>query len=133
MKILRILFLILISQALVMSCKKDEAKPADDHINIIGNWVNPDYQDSLIVLEKSVSLKLNEYGISFKADSTLLERKNSGDCGTPPIAYGDFNGTWSVKDSTILIHVGYWGGTAFYKWKIISATDEKLIVKRVLF
>lgn len=130
MRIARIILFVLTCQVLMPSCKKDEVKLNLSEGNLTGNWINPDYQDSLIVLEKSVSLKSDEYGISFKADSTLVERKNSGDCGTPPIVYGDFNGRWSVKDSAILIHVGYWGGTAFYRWKIISVTGEKLIVKR---
>ena len=114
----------------MLSCKKDDVKLTEKQFNIVGNWINPEYQDSLVILEKSNILKLNEYGISFKADSMLVERKNSGDCGTPPITYGDFNGTWSQKDSIILIHVGYWGGTAVYKWKIISVGNNKLIVKQ---
>jgi hypothetical protein len=131
MRIVRIILFALMCQALMPSCKKDDDKSNIDQFNLIGNWINPDYQDSLIILEKSNSLKINEYGISFKADSTLLERKNSGDCGTPPIVYADFEGSWMQQDSVIHINVGYWGGTAVYKWKVISVNDSKLIVKRV--
>ena len=130
MKIIRILFLVLMSQSLMLSCKKDDVKLNENQDNLIGNWINPEYTDSLIVLEKSGTLKLNEYGISFKADGKLIERKINGWCGTPPVVYSDYEGTWTKQDSLISIEVGYWGGTSVYKWIIISVAGNKLKVKK---
>jgi hypothetical protein len=68
----------------------------------------------------------NEYGIVFNSDGNILERKNAGWCGTPPLIYNDFNGTWEIKDPTIKIHVAYWGGMADYSWKIITIDNNEL-------
>lgn len=58
----------------------------------------------------------------------FIERKNAGWCGTPPIAYADFNGSWAKNDSLIDITVDYWGGVANYHWKIISIDNNNLIL-----
>lgn len=118
---------------MIVSCEKN-----DDNINtksnplIQGSWINPIYNDSTIILEKSNDLKSNDYGIAFNDNGLLVERKNSGWCATPPIAYSDFNGTWAIKDSVIQITVDYWGGKADYIWKIVSIDKYKLrIINRV--
>jgi hypothetical protein len=112
-----------------ISCQKDnDFDKSLSNENLIGYWVNPSYPDSFLVLTKELKLKDNEYGIAFLNDGSLVERKNSGWCGTPPITYGDFNGIWNTKDSMVYINVDYWGGKANYKWKIISLTNNRLKV-----
>jgi hypothetical protein len=80
---------------------------------------------------KSNKLKENEYGILFKSNGKLTERKNSGWCGTPPISYADFNGYWEEHNSIIEIKVDYWGGLADYQWKIISVDNDILTVYKI--
>ena len=120
------LFIILIL-GLLSSCKND----FDDISNspIIGSWVNVSYDNNLITLEKSNNLKSNDYGITFKGNGSLVERKNSGWCGTPPVSYSDFDGAWRIKGSLIQISVGYWGGQTEYKWKIVSIDNKKLVIE----
>lgn len=130
MRIVRILLLLFMCQALMLSCKKDDVILNENQHNLIGNWVNPEYTDSLMILEKSETLKLNEYGISFKTEGKLIERNFAGWCGTPPAAYSDYEGTWTRNDSSIAIEVGYWGGRVAYKWIIISIGDHKLTVEK---
>jgi len=122
---LLILFLIVLGFG---SCLQDNFEVTGNSEKLVGYWVNPTYQDSIIILDKVSKLKDNDYGIAFMNDGKLVERKNSGWCGTPPISYGDFNGTWTMKDSIVSIMVDYWGGKATYKWKIVSLTDDHLRV-----
>lgn len=96
--------------------------------NLAGSWVNPIYTDSTIVFEKSQSVGNDEYGITLLSDGSLIEHKNSGWCGTPPISYADFNGVYTLKDSVLKICVGFWGGVADYQWKIVSLTDKQMKV-----
>jgi hypothetical protein len=115
-----------------LSCQKDNGFDlTKSHEKLIGYWVNPSYPDSFLILSKYSRLKENEYGIAFMSDGSLVERKNAGWCGTPPISYGDFNGTWNMKDSIVNINVDYWGGKANYTWKIVflSDTELKILVK----
>jgi hypothetical protein len=117
---------------LTFSCEKDREK---EHVlsnnQVIGYWVNPVYTDSTITFDKATSLKENDYCFAFLKDRLFIERKNSGWCGTPPISFADYEGTWSKADNTIQIKVGYWGGLINYEWKIISVNDEKLVIKEI--
>lgn len=122
MKVLIISVLLLFS---ILSCKKDVELGIE---NLVGRWSDPIYSDSLITLGK-IKRSKDSYQITFMSDGGLIERKNAGWCGTPPISYADFAGSWSLVDSTITINVGYWGGDANYKWQIVSIDNTHLIVK----
>jgi hypothetical protein len=94
--------------------------------SLIGSWIHPQYNDSTITYEKSGKLSDQEYGFSFLPENKFLERKNIGWCGTPPVSYGDYEGTWTRNDSILDISVGYWGGTEDFKWKIMSMDQHHL-------
>lgn len=110
------------------SCERVE----EFNLSVVSVWINPQYNnDSIITFERSNKFPENDYGIEMKANGILKERKNIGWCGTPPVAYGDYNGTWNIKDSIIYIKAPFWGGEETKEWKIISINDEKLIVKQL--
>lgn len=67
-----------------------------------------------------------QYCFGFKENGEFTERKNAGWCGTPPISYADFDGNWTINDSIVEINVEYWGGMAYYKWKIISLHEQQM-------
>lgn len=55
--------------------------------------------------------------------------KNAGWCGTPPISYSDYPGTWTILNDTLVeINVGYWGGTTIYKLDVESVSENSLKV-----
>jgi hypothetical protein len=110
----------------LFACEKNiENTPGNDDL-LIGSWFNPQYNDSIVIFERSEGLVDNDYSFSFHEDHTFIERKNAGWCGTPPISYADFNGTWTRNDSIVTITVGYWGGMAEYIWKIVVIDEAKL-------
>ena len=127
MKILNkvILFLSII---ILVSCEKSDELTVNHSEKLIGCWINPIVTDTIWKYEKANSLKENDKGLSFKSGQVFIERKNAGWCGTPPIAYADFNGSWAKNDSLIDITVDYWGGVANYHWKIISIDNNNLIL-----
>lgn len=98
---------------------------------LIGYWINPQITDSLAIYSKSGDLVENNYGIAFHSDGTLIERKNSGWCATPPISYSDFEGSWTRTDSILDIAVDYWGGTVNYQWKLVDIKANKLVVYKI--
>lgn len=100
--------------------------------NLTGYWVNRQVSDTTITFQRSAGLKDNDYGIAFKDDGTFTERKNAGWCGTPPITYSDFEGTWTKNDSIVNITVGYWGGSVDYQWKVIRLDNKELIIKLLM-
>jgi hypothetical protein len=123
-----IIFLLIVALA---ACKKnDEPIVIDDSNLLIGNWINPTAMDTLWKYERANSLIENDYGFSFEQGQAFIERKNAGWCGTPPITYANFDGTWTSNDTIINITVDYWGGTADYQWKIISLDESSLVIYR---
>lgn len=124
--------IVLLIPVLFAGCSKDDPETVNKgEIDLTGNWVNPIYIDSLITYEKAGALIENQYGIAFGADNKLVERKNSGWCGTPPIVTADYDGSWQMNDSIIDVSVAYWGGTAVYKWKLVSISENTLVVSTI--
>ena len=107
-------------------CKKTGDK-------IIGCWVNPVLggvdEKTVLDYKKSNTLQNNFEGIEFFNDGRLIERKNMGWCGTPPIQYGNYSGNWHTQNDSIIIDVAYWGGMERKIWKIINVTNTSLKVE----
>ena len=116
---------------LLISCQEDQELLIQNSDELMGSWTNQVVNDSIMEFTKAGSLKDNEYGFEFKPNQVFIERKNSGWCGTPPISYADFEGTWQRQDSILIITVDYWGGTADYKWEIISVDENNLKIYKV--
>jgi hypothetical protein len=116
MKISGLLFIVLLLGA---GCDRLHS---DD---IIGSWTNARVEGEVITLERKDKPE-NEYTITFREGGKLTERKNAGWCGTPPVSYADFEGTWQQTDSLINIEVGYWGGREQYRWIILSVDRKNL-------
>jgi len=128
--IIKTLFGVLLLAALVLffACERDSEQTITNK-NLFGNWIRPVYSFDTITYERSENLISTEYGISLHADFTLTERKNSSWCGTPPVEFSDYNGTWSQLDSIVNISADYWGGVQVYRWKLISVDNQRLKVK----
>lgn len=128
----RITIIILIVLAALISCTKETTNELDAKSSlVVGKWENPSYKNDTIIFTKAQEKKEYEYLIQFKTDGSLVERKNAGWCGTPPIAYADYDGNWEMKDSIIKVLVGYWGGQAKYEWKLLSVDQNQLKILNI--
>lgn len=130
MKILTKILLLLFCITLI-GCEETIESKIHHSGPIIGSWINPQYIDTLWRYERANALQVNGPGFTLNPDGLIVERKNSGWCGTPPITYANYDGTWAKKDSLITIIVDYWGGKADYQWKVISVDDRYLTVDKV--
>ena len=80
---------------------------------LISVWVYSDYENEVIEYVKSKNFNKNESGIEFKKNGKLIKRQNIGWCGTPPITYDNYDGSWEFSsDSTLTIIYDYWGGAS---------------------
>jgi hypothetical protein len=118
---------ILLSTALI-SCQKLAEQVDTGNPELFGCWINPQYTDTLVTYTRADDLVVNQYGITFEPNNKLIQRQNSGWCGTPPIITADYEGIWHLNDSIVNFTVGYWGGTADFSWKIITLNIRKLAV-----
>jgi hypothetical protein len=118
--------LLLFLMVLLTSCENDIELKSEEAELLIGHWISPVYIDTLVQYTRAEALNENDYGISFNGANSLVERQNAGWCGTPPISYANYNGTWSKTGDFIDITVDFWGGRANHKWKVI-ANDLKTL------
>lgn len=122
MKTLTTLFIICL---LFFSCQKKEEQ------SLLGTWVKPQYNTNATEyqFEKADNFLKNEYGVSFLKNNIFIER-HTGWCGTPPLHYSNYEGTWAFKDSIITINIIDSNGKSTRYWKVKSVTPQTLIVER---
>jgi len=124
--------LILLMALLLISCEDElaEADALGENAGIVGTWIDDGYEDDLTLLRRGDELDHSKYGFTIKQDGSFIERKNAGWCGTPPISYENYEGTWeALSDSLIDITVAYWGGTMTYQIRIVSLDGEELQIR----
>jgi hypothetical protein len=103
----------------IAGCSKDNIQIDPDNL-LIGVWNYSEFKDNYNIYTRSNEF-VNGPCYKFNSNGTMTERKNSGWCGTPPISYADYSGTWTqLNDTLIQINVGYWGGMTKYKLDIDS-------------
>jgi hypothetical protein len=126
----RLVFLFLV--ILLASCEQDllESDSLGENAGIVGTWVENTYQGDTAMFKRTTDLDEVKYGFAINEDGTFEERKNSGWCGTPPISYSNYDGTWeAVSDSLLDITVAYWGGMMTYQIRIVSVDAADLAIK----
>ncbi len=124
--------LFLIPLLLLAACEKEimEADAMGANAGIVGTWVDNGYEEDVTMFERSETLDASKYGFILGGDGSFVERKNSGWCGTPPIAYADYEGTWeALSDSLLEVTVGYWGGVMTYQMRIITLESDQLKIR----
>lgn len=112
----------------VAACEKQDTFVKDE---LIGVYINSEYSDSLITFTRGIELPESDYAIQFKATGKLSERNNAGWCGTPPITYDNFEGSWKRENEFVDYTVEFWGGTMDIKWEIITLDNKILKVKLI--
>ena len=116
---------------LAAACSKDNIRIDPDNL-LLGTWTFERSVENTSVFTRSESFK-DEHCYTFNSDGSLTERKNSGWCGTPPISYADYSGTWTSINYTIVsINVGYWGGTTSYNLDIEKVSKDLLEITFLL-
>ena len=126
----RMAFLIVV--VLLVSCEKElmNMDALGSNVGIVGTWVENEYKGDTLFLQRSGQMDIEKYGFTINDDGTFLEHKNAGFCGTPPIAYDSFDGSWNaVSDSLLDITVAYWGGVMTYQMRIVSLDAEELSIR----
>lgn len=125
----KLLLLTLVLGVMSLKCTNKDSINSDDDNLIIGSWVDPVYNEEEITFKKSTDLPEEAYGISFKRDGSLVER-SSGWCGTPPLVFFDIKGSWEIEGT--LIELTKESFPSNLGWRIISLTNNELIIKREL-
>jgi len=122
----------LIVVLLLVSCEENllEMDALGSNASIVGTWVEDEYKGDTLILQRNGAFDKEKYGFTLNEDGTFVEHKNAGWCGTPPITYDSFDGTWeAVSDSLLDITVAYWGGMMTYQIRIVSLDAVELAIR----
>lgn len=122
----------MMAMVLLLSCEKEflELDALGGNAGIVGTWIEEGYRGDTTLLNRAGKLDEVKYGFTINEDGSFIERKNSGWCATPPIAYTNYDGSWeAVSDSLLNITVGYWGGMMTYQIRIVALLGEDLAIK----
>jgi hypothetical protein len=115
-----------------IGCDTDvESLQINESDKLVGHWIKPVANDTELKLDRANTLKKDAYGISFLTESNCIER-SSGWCGTPPLIFADFQGTWKRNDSIITITIDNgMNGLEAINWKIKTLDDQSLVIERL--
>ena len=124
-----VLFLLLVT---TMGCSpENEPISINESNKLLGHWINPVYNGTELQLTRASSLKSDGFGMSFLEKTQCVER-NSGWCGTPPLTFFDFKGSWTLTDSILIITIDNGiNGIQDIKWIIKTLDDTTLILERM--
>ena len=108
--------------------QENETIPINESNKLIGHWINPIYTGSELQLTRASSLKSDGYGLSFLEKTQCVER-SSGWCGSPPLTFRDFEGSWTRTEAVLIITIDNGLGTQNIKWVIKTLDDKTLIME----
>jgi hypothetical protein len=117
---------------LPFSCEQEgtDMEALGENAGILGTWVEDSNQEDVTLFNRSDSLDPDRYGFIIRENGVFLERKNAGWCGTPPITYDNYEGSWvALSDSLLEVTVGYWGGTMSYQIRIVFVNHAQLGIR----
>ena len=93
-------------------------------------WVFVDSNEEGLLYVSDARFKEDKSGMEFRKDGTLVVRQNSGWCGTPPISYGNFSGTWTaISKNEFALSYKFWGGTMNSTMTIVKLNKKELVIK----
>ncbi len=118
-----------ISIGFLSSCSENSDLEIDPTNLLIGNWTEPTYTNENITFKRSSSLQNDSYGVSFKNKGVFIEH-SSGWCGTAPLVFTDYIGNWQAENKLIMVSMQHFPGG--FNWRIVSLTENQLIVQREL-
>jgi len=109
-----------------MNSFQKESKLED---KLIGVWIYNVAEGDQITYDKAKKFKKDVGGIEFKKDGKLINRENMSWCGTEPVTFKNYNGTWKISpDSIITITTEYDRDKEEETLKFVSVDDHTLKV-----
>lgn len=119
---------LLLFSVLLFSCENNEISIDADNL-LLGFWSSPIYEGETITFKRTNSFPKEAYAISFTKNGNFIEH-TSGWCGTPPLSFFTIDGTYQLENE--LIHIATQSYPTNYSWRIVSLSEENLVVKVAL-
>ena len=112
-----------------MNSENNQALSLED--NIVGVWEMQYTEQNKMTYKKVKKLASDQGGIEFLADGTVKLKRNAGWCGTPPISYAEFTGTWKVEGKSLIYTYNYHKQDLKNELKFIEGNERELTFELV--
>jgi hypothetical protein len=113
------------------ACQPFQIADPDNADPVIGVWVYDGWSQtdtaSIYVLRNR--LADNQYGYVFKPGGKMVQRVNSGWCGTPPITTADYSGTWQTQGNRLVLRSENWSGPTTQTLTIVRRQGNQLLLR----
>ena len=93
---------------------------------IVGVWEMQYSGENKMTFRKVKQLAHDQGGIEFLADRTVKLKRNAGWCGTPPISYGEYIGSWKIEGNSLFYNYEYNKQELKNELKFIEGSDRSL-------
>lgn len=114
--------------SLFLSCENN-APILDANNLLLGFWIEPVYHLETITFQRANALPKDNYGVSFSENGEFIER-SSGWCGTPPLTFIDYKGSYQTDKSLIKVTTQNFPNN--FQWRVLKVSEKELVVKREL-
>lgn len=125
---MRIFLSLILCAIFLFSCESNEIVIESDNL-LVGHWISPTHNGDETTFTRGNSLPKEGYGITFTQNGDIVQR-TSGFCGTPPLSFFTIQGTFQLENTLIKITTNSYPNN--YAWRIVSLTENKLVVKKEL-
>ena len=116
------------------SCKEKQVVSPDNLL--LGTWVNVGYESqngvTLVTYQRNSSLDNQNSGYIFYNSGKITDRSVVGRCGTPPLSYSDFKGSWTFENNIVTINSTDWLKQPRKNRYSIESLDSTMLVLRWL-
>ena len=119
--------LFLVGLLFCVACNSSDPVSFQDP-SVLGAWgLNSiDDESGIRVYAKLESLGGDQDGYMFEPDGFLLVR-NAGWCGTPPLSYANFEGSWTEEqDGHLILTYSNWEAMQDYRLEILDLRENEL-------
>lgn len=94
--------------------------------DLLGRWSQTELIEDVTRYEPTDLLGQKGRWMEFKENGVLAVRQNSGWCGTPPISYSTYTGTYSISKDSLTLKHGFWGGKMESYYQIVATAKDRL-------
>ncbi|MFY0671920.1 MAG: hypothetical protein JXQ87_00865 [Bacteroidia bacterium] len=101
--------------------------------SVEGTWVQTHYASGKYEFTRSKTFLRQNPGLRFNKNGAMVSRANASWCGTPPITYNNYSGSYSIneKDSTIHAIYDFWGGKVDQVFLVKLIGKSELVLESI--
>lgn len=99
--------------------------------DLSGSWVYKETRKGVSYYSKEARMEIHRSGFEFGQDGQITIRRNESSCGTPPIRYQNYRGTWRMNTDSVITTTYRFHSSNLENdsWKLVFVSKDSLALK----